>query len=257
MCAPDPNQGRRDAARIENNKRIAKYGADSIKQWNREVDVDDKVKNIRGMGMSRARSDFDEYALQLQGKGLKTKETAAKNYFQKAFVNEGGRSNRAGRNRRVQYLNNVAKVDQEMFKLATSGEAKAMTGIQRRNEAMIQGQIDSLGEGPQFGMPTMMPPKDRAGQLMNSISFGMNVASGIMSFTGSDEKLKYDITKVGVSPKGYNIYEWRYKANNQKWRGVIAQDVVKQNPMAVGIMPSGFLGVNYDKLDVKLEKVNE
>ena len=52
MCAPDPNQGRRDAARIENNKRIAKYGADSIKQWNREVDVDDKVKNIRGMGMS-------------------------------------------------------------------------------------------------------------------------------------------------------------------------------------------------------------
>ena len=85
----------------------------------------------------------------------------------------------------------------------------------------------------------------------------MNVASGIMSFTGSDEKLKYDITKVGVSPKGYNIYEWRYKANNQKWRGVIAQDVVKQNPMAVGIMPSGFLGVNYDKLDVKLEKVNE
>ena len=70
MCAPDPNQGRRDAAKIENNKRIAKYGADSIKQWNSEVEVDDKVKNIRGMGMSRARSDFDEYALQLQGNCL-------------------------------------------------------------------------------------------------------------------------------------------------------------------------------------------
>ena len=108
--------------------------------------------------------------------------------------------------------------------------------------------------GPQFGMPTMLPPKDRAGQLMNSLSFGMNMASGIMAF--SDKRLKDDIVKVGVSPKGYNIYEWTYRARpGETWRGVIAQDVVKQNPMAVGVLPSGFLGVYYDELDVDLEAV--
>ena len=83
---------------------------------------------------------------------------------------------------------------------------------------------------------------------------GLNVASGIMAF--SDKRLKDDIVKEGVSPKGYNIYEWTYRARpGETWRGVIAQDVVKQNPMAVGVLPSGFLGVYYDKLDVDLEAV--
>ena len=142
----------------------------------------------------------------------------------------------------------------DRFKLATVGEGKFQEGLQRREQAMIKKQNDALGMGPQFGMPTMLPPKDRAGQLMNSLSFGMNMASGIMAF--SDKRLKDDIVKVGVSPKGYNIYEWTYRARpGETWRGVIAQDVVKQNPMAVGVLPSGFLGVYYDELDVDLEAV--
>ena len=72
----------------------------------------------------------------------------------------------------------------------------------------------------------------------------------------SDRRLKNDITKVGNLIEGYDIFEFTYAARpNERWRGVIAQEVVKQNPMAVGILPTGFLGVYYDLLDVNLEAV--
>ena len=66
MCAPDPNAGRREAARQKNNERINKYYADSIKQWNRETDYQQNVTTIKGIGASRTRSDFDMLALQQQ-----------------------------------------------------------------------------------------------------------------------------------------------------------------------------------------------
>ena len=254
MCAPDPNAGRREAARIKNNERTAKFYSDSIKQWNREADFKDNLKTIQGLGRSRARSDFDMYAMQIQGKGLKTKEDAARAFFATQAVPQAGGSKTAGNRKRAQYMAKIAEVDRKTYDLATRGEAMMETGLQRRTQAMIKKERANLGEGPQFGMPTMLPPKDRAGQFMNSLSFGMNIASGFMAF--SDKRLKDDITKVGVSPKGYNIFEWTYKARpGERWRGVIAQDVVKQNPMAVGILPSGFLGVYYDALDVNLEAV--
>ena len=252
MCAPDPNAGRREAARVENNRRHAEFKANSIKQWNKEADFKQNLKTIRGMGRSRTQADFQELAVQAQGKALSEKESLARQYFQSKSVNEGGRSRGYGGAKNANYFAKVAKLDQQMFKLSTVGEGKFQEGLQRREQAMIKKQNDALGMGPQFGMPTMLPPKDRAGQLMNSISFGLNVASGIMAF--SDKRLKDDVVKVGVSPKGYNIYEWTYRARpGETWRGVIAQDVVKQNPMAVGVLPSGFLGVYYDKLDVDLE----
>ena len=35
----------------------------------------------------------------------------------------------------------------------------------------------------------------------------------------------------------------------------MAQDVVKINPMAVGIHPEGYLTVDYSQIDVDMEKV--
>ena len=254
MCAPDPNAGIRRQARERNKARIAKYYGDSIKQWNKESDFKENLKNIRGIGRSRALSDFQEYAAKAQGDALVGKQNAAAKMFRNQAVNEGGRSRNAGRARQMEFFNKIADIDRKQYKLATVGEAKAQQAIQQRQQSMERKQRAGLGMGPQFGMPTMLPPKDRAGQFMNSLSFGMNVASGIMAF--SDKRLKDDITKVGVSPKGYDIFEWTYRARpDERWRGVIAQEVVKQNPMAVGILPTGFLGVYYDLLDVNLEAV--
>ena len=255
MCAPDPNAGRREAARQKNNERINKYYADSIKQWNRETDYKQNVTTIKGIGASRTRSDFDMFALQQQGTGLLAKQEAAKKYYVSKSVDEGGRSNRFGKNKMADYLNKIAAVDRQEYALATVGEATAETGRERRQQAMIDKQNQALGGDPQFGMPTMDPGRDTAGQIMNTISFGLNVATGIAAI--SDKRVKDNIDRVGTSPQGYGIYEWNYRgeAPDERYRGVIAQDVVKQNPMAVTILENGLLGVYYDKIEVELEAV--
>ena len=71
----------------------------------------------------------------------------------------------------------------------------------------------------------------------------------------SDIRLKENIIKVGNSPSGINIYEWNYKGKPQKYRGVMAQELLKSHPEAVSLCPNGFLGVYYGKIDVKMEKV--
>ena len=97
------------------------------------------------------------------------------------------------------YLNKIAQVDRQEYALATVGEATAETGRARRQQAMIDKQNQALGGDPQFGMPTMDPGADQAGQLMNTISFGLNVATGIAAI--SDKRVKDNIDRVGTSPK--------------------------------------------------------
>ena len=66
----------------------------------------------------------------------------------------------------------------------------------------------------------------------------------------SDVRLKENITKVGNSPSGINIYEWNYKGNTQRYRGVMAQEILERHPEAVALQPDGYLSVYYGKIDV-------
>ena len=255
MCAPDPNEGIRRQARIENKRRHAEFQADSIKQWNKESSFKDNLKLIRGLGRSRDLADFEEFTNQSQGKALLGKENLARDFFKSKAVNEGGRSRRFGGRKAAEYFSKIADIDRKMYNLATAGEAKVMTKIQRRQDAMIKREHANLGMGPQFGMPTMLPPKDRAGQLMNSISFGMNVASGLMTMFPSDERLKRDVTKIGQSIDGYNIYRFKYVSSDREFIGVKAQEVLQKKPEAVAKLSNGFYAVYYDMIDVDFKEV--
>ena len=252
MCAPDPNAGRREAARQENKKRITKYYSDGIKQWNKEVDFKDNINNILGLGASRSRSDFDSFVLSEQGKGLLQKQNAAAAYFKSQPTLEGGRSRNAGRAARQKYLASVADVDRKMYALSTVGEAKAETKIQRSTQDMLKANRQSLGMDPQFGPPTMLPPKDRAGQFMNSVSFGMSVIS---PFIGSDVRIKDNIKKIGTSIEGYNIYKFRYNNSTQEYIGVMAQEVQRKKPEAVAKLNNDTYMVDYSQIDVEFREV--
>ena len=72
----------------------------------------------------------------------------------------------------------------------------------------------------------------------------------------SDIRLKENIIKVGNSPSGINIYEWNYKGNTQRYRGVMAQEILERHPEAVALQPDGYLSVYYGKIDVNMERVN-
>jgi hypothetical protein len=72
----------------------------------------------------------------------------------------------------------------------------------------------------------------------------------------SDIRLKENIVKVGKSPVDLNIYEWNYKsAPNSRYRGVMAQEVMKVVPEAVYAEKDGFLSVYYNLIDVNMELV--
>ena len=71
----------------------------------------------------------------------------------------------------------------------------------------------------------------------------------------SDVRLKENITKVGNSPSGINIYEWNYIGNTQRYRGVMAQEILERHPEAVALQPDGYMSVYYGKIDVNMEMV--
>lgn len=71
----------------------------------------------------------------------------------------------------------------------------------------------------------------------------------------SDERLKENIELVGHE-MGYNIYEFDYRDGSGRYRGVMAQNVLEIEPEAVVEHSNGFLMVNYDKLGLKMERVN-
>jgi hypothetical protein len=82
-----------------------------------------------------------------------------------------------------------------------------------------------------------------------------------MSGTSSDIRMKENIVKVDILANGIPVYEFEYRpefkddAGRGRYRGVMAQDVQDIMPDAVGTMPNGYLGVNYDMLGIQMELV--
>ena len=74
----------------------------------------------------------------------------------------------------------------------------------------------------------------------------------------SDIELKEKISKVGTSPSGLGIYEWSYIGEPDRYRGVIAQDLIAQGREdAVVEADNGYLMVRYDKIDVDMHHLTK
>jgi hypothetical protein len=63
----------------------------------------------------------------------------------------------------------------------------------------------------------------------------------------SDRRLKSNITRIGTHPLGIGIYE--YDIFDRHEIGVMAQEVQKVLPEAIHIHPSGFMMVDYGRLN--------
>lgn len=62
----------------------------------------------------------------------------------------------------------------------------------------------------------------------------------------SDERVKEDVAPIGTSFDGQPIYRFRYAGDPKTQIGLIAQDVEKTHPEAVGHGPGGLKMVDYD-----------
>jgi hypothetical protein len=79
----------------------------------------------------------------------------------------------------------------------------------------------------------------------NPNNFG--AAPNFSLFTGSDERLKEHIEPVGELYDGQQIYRYNYIGDIKPRIGLMAQEVLEDNPGAVGDIGFGYLGVDYGK----------
>ncbi len=114
------------------------------------------------------------------------------------------------------------------------------------------GEFD-FGAKPVMG--AQMSPNAAANQVWGS-TISSIAGSALGGFISSDIGVKENLEYIEKSPSGINIYEWNYIGDNQRYRGVIAQDLIAQGKYdAVSEQDNGYLAVDYSQLDVQMTPV--
>ena len=287
MCV-DANAGIRAQAREKARQKDAIYAQEKLKFFNKETQLD-RTQNRNIIGYSRALANAEVKEIYADGQGRLAVQYVARRYFAQQSVDEGGRSRRFGVLKYQQLLKKRAEVDSIVDNMYGRNMAYAQEGARRTYLAANAAGREKLGLPASYGAPVMLPPSDRLtgalniasqvasiatsittgfpglfpgptpplGPLGNPLSQFTSMSTGIPTgvfASASDIKLKENIKEVGVSPDGHKIYEFNYKGFKDRWRGAMAQDVVKKNPMAVGIR-DGYLTIDYSKIDVNMELV--
>ena len=248
MCA-DANAAARFQAKQKWLDKNAKYQSDGLKYFNREAGYKKSLQD-NVIGFSRATSDAYSKAVYARGSAMKQTESLMKNYFRKQKVNQGGRSRSFGRSAELMNLL-FAKgaLRNKVRNQYGRNQALSYQRNLRKKQSMDAKNRKTLGFTPEYGAPVLMPPTDRFSTFLN---FGLTVAG--MFIKPSDIKEKENITYVGSAPQGHNIWEFNYTGFPTRYRGAMAQEVAKINPMAVGIQ-DGSLTVDYSKIDVDMVEV--
>ena len=251
MCV-DANAGARAQARAQARKQDAVHRQRALSFWNREAQFRRNLDRSV-IGLSRDQSDIYQNALYQAGKGRAANQNAYVQYLRSKKVNEGGRARRFGKAQKKAFLAKKANVESVLNRIY--GQQAALKQQQAmRSFRSFQGRArEKMGLPAQPPLPVMMPPTNRLGGALSLAQSALSIGASIATI--SDIKIKENINKVGKSPQGHNIYEFNYIGDTQRYRGVMAQDVVKTHPMAVEVMSSGYLGVNYDLIDVNMEEV--
>jgi len=81
------------------------------------------------------------------------------------------------------------------------------------------------------------------GGILGGLKLAAQAAPMMMAL--SDARAKTDIREVGRLDNGLPVYAFRYKAGGPAQIGLMAQDVVKVHPDAVGVRDDGLLAVDY------------
>ena len=261
------NADKQEAARQEKANKDAAFGASKTEFHGKENQLAIS-QNQNVIGYTKDLSDAYATAVTTIGKGRAAIEDATKAFLSSQKVNEGGRSTRFGLNKYLTLLQKTNEVESVVDTILGRNMGYVQEGARRKFSMANTEAREALGLVPQYGAPVMMPPSNRLGGALKIGTAVLGTAAsmytlgafgggtGPLKFIfGSDRKLKDNLKEVGISPQGYKIYEFSYKGDSTRYRGAVAQDVVKINPMAVGIHPEGYLTVDYSQIDVDMEVV--
>lgn len=143
---------------------------------------------------------------------------------------------------------------QQMAGLGTGAQGAALQGAQQQlaagtAEQQTQ-QADLTAKYQQFLQQQGFPYQQA--QFLANIAMGTGALSGSTTTTQqptgffSDRRLKHDVHEIGKTHDGQPIYSFKYNGDNKTQIGLMAQDVEKHHPEAVGVM-GGYKTVDYGK----------
>jgi hypothetical protein len=153
---------------------------------------------------------------------------------------------------------------QQIAGLGTGAQGAALQGAQAQMAAgQVQQQTQQAQDTAQYqqflqerGYPFQVA------QFLANIAMGTGALSGSTTTTQapggffSDERLKKDIKEIGETHDGQPIYSYKYKNDDRTQIGLMAQDVEKEHPEAVGLL-GGYKTVDYKKATEDAERTHK
>lgn len=166
------------------------------------------------------------------------------------------------------YQNALATAQQQQQQRVASGlqAGQQVAGIGTgAQQAGLQGAQATIGAGTLKQQTQQAQDTARYQQFLQergydfqTAQFLANIAEGTGALSGStttttqptsffsDKRLKHDIKKIGKTNDGLPIYSFKYHGDDRTQIGLIAQDVEKKRPEAVGMF-NGYKTVDYEK----------
>ena len=143
----------------------------------------------------------------------------------------------------------LARQMQAGQQLAGLGTGAQQAGIQGAQALLAAGtvgqqtqQADLTAKYQQFLQQQGYP--FQTAQFLANIAMGTGALSGSTTSTTqpapffSDERLKHDAKRIGETDDGLPIYSYKYNGDDRTQIGLMAQDVEKKKPEAVGLAPA-------------------
>jgi hypothetical protein len=203
----------------------------------------------QGMGLGSAQQGL---GAQLFGQGMTQSQLLAALGQQQFGQGISAANTQAGIGQDV--FGTGAATSQQLANIGTSAQQSALAGAQAQLGAgTLQQQTQQAQDTAlynQFLQQQAYP--FQVDQFLANIAEGTGALSGSTTTTTtpgglfSDERLKEDIRPVGKTYDGQNIVQFRYKGDPTPRIGLIAQEVEKKHPGAVG-QSQGFKTVDYGR----------
>ncbi len=125
----------------------------------------------------------------------------------------------------------------------------------------MAGQLGSNATGMYGAQASYRNQQDQIAASSNPMGalLGAGAQLGAASIYKSDRRLKQGIELVGRDERtGLNLYEFAYKdMPHERWRGVMADEVLQVMPSAVHTNEEGFMSVDYGALGIEMTKIGE
>lgn len=144
--------------------------------------------------------------------------------------------------------------------MAPSGQLLAgmssAAGITGQGQAMQLGGLQSIMNSQQaINIANAQMMNSGGGDLLSGLG-GIAMGAGALGWKPfSDPALKENVVLVDESPLGFNIYEFNFKGDETRWRGVMADEVEEVMPEAITIDSDGYRHVNYDMIGIEMTRV--